>query len=99
MQRPKFTAPTAQWEEYVDRFLATFPSSGECAIVQHELARRRSACYAKFNGKQSTAMWRDRGMSANRLTQQIIDYKWPQYARPVRKTKTKKVKHYYAVIH
>ena len=98
MERPKYTAPTREWEEYIDRFLSTYPTTGECAIVQRYLQRRKALCDKRNRGTETTAVWRDRALSARRLSNQIIDYKYPQLARPTFK-KPKKVKHYYAVVH
>ena len=100
IDRPKYTAPTREWEEYVDRFLATYPTAGECSIVQRHLQKRQAICQKRYNGTAQTTVWRDRAYSARRLTEDIIDYKYPNTTSSIfRKAKTKKVKHYYAVIH
>ena len=98
MERPKYTAPTREWEEYIDRFLATYPSVGECAFVQRSLQKRQAICTKKYLGTEATAVWRDRAISARRLTGQIIDYKYPSVSVS-RFKKPKRVKHYYAVVH
>ena len=99
MERPKYTAPTREWEEYIDRFLATYPSVGECAIVQRHLQKRQNICQHKsLNDYARTTVWRDRAISARRLTGQIVDYKYPSLSVS-RFKKPKRVKHYYAVVH
>jgi len=98
MKRPKLLAPTAEWDEYIDRFLATHPPHEDCHIVQRHINQRRSACEAQYR-KTSNKVWINRVSSCRRLSQQVVDYKYPTITRMRRQPKPKKVKGYYAVIH
>lgn len=101
MNRPKFTAPTHEWEAYIYRFLASNPTHGECAIVKRELEQRRIACNNRINSKIPIAtvkILRDRAKSTYRLRGNIDDYLYPNLCRKSH-TNNKTIQPHYEVIY